>query len=296
MENFLSVRQRLRETYRNKLLPLEVNCKVHEFYWPKLDDSYFEAKPLVLILGPYSTGKTTLICDLLDSDYPDSQTGPEPTTEKFSIIMYNSKSGTVPGQTAVMDTSKPFSSLTQFGSLFLSRMQCSLMKNDILKNVTLIDTPGIMSGENVRTYRGYDFNGVIKWFAASAIRILFIFDPHKLDISDEFRSVLELFKVYPHKCKIVLNKVDDVDAPTLLRIYGALTWNLGQVVKTPEVPRIYVGSSQHHRSSGFELQKKELFEDILSLTSETIRVKLDEVARRCRVAKVCLSIILCFPG
>ena len=296
MESFLSVRQRLKETYRNKLLPLEVSCKFHEFYWPKLDDSFFEAKPLVLILGQYSTGKTTFIRHLLGSDFPGMQIGPEPTTDKFSVVMYNSKSGTEPGHTAVMDSSKPFSSLTQFGSAFLSRMQCSLLNNEILKTVTLVDTPGILSGENQRANRGYDFNGVIKWFAAAADRILFIFDPHKLDISDEFRNALELFRDFPHKCKIVLNKVDNVEAPALLRIYGALMWNLGQVVKTPEVPRIYVGSFQDHRvggversvSSGFELQKKELFEDIFSLTRDTIRMKLNDVARRARVAKVYL--------
>ena len=32
----------------------------------------------------------------------------------------------------------------------------------------------------------------------------------------------------------VLNKADQVDAQKLIRIYGALMWSLGKVIKTPE--------------------------------------------------------------
>ena len=301
MDTVLNVRERLKTTYKDKLLPLELTCKFHEFYWPKLDDSYFEAKPLVLILGQYSTGKTTFIRHLLNADFPGMQIGPEPTTDKFSVVMYNSKVGTEPGHTVVMDSSKPFSSLTQFGSAFLSRFQCSLLDNHVLKTVTLVDTPGILSGENQSVKRGYDFIGVIKWFAAASDRILFVFDPQKLDISDEFRQALELFRDFPHKCKIVLNKVNGLESPVLLRVYGALMWNLGQVVKTPEVPRIYVGSFWEHNEdsleqspAAFELQKKELFDDILSLSRNTIRMKLNDIARRARIAKVLVLSFLPF--
>ena len=35
----------------------------------------------------------------------------------------------------------------------------------------------------------YDFSGVVEWFAERVDVILLMFDAHKLDISDEFRSV-----------------------------------------------------------------------------------------------------------
>ena len=70
-----------------------------------------------------------------------------------------------------------------------------------------MDTPGILSGEKQRVSRGYDFTGVLKWFADRADRILLLFDAHKLDISDEFKSSIEALHGNDDKIRIVLNKV-----------------------------------------------------------------------------------------
>lgn len=74
-----------------------------------------------------------------------------------------------------------------------------------------MDTPGVLSGEKQRTQRSYDFTGVISWFAAKCDMILLLFDPHKLDISDEFKRVISSLKGHEDKIRVVLNKADQVD-------------------------------------------------------------------------------------
>ncbi|KAF9684267.1 hypothetical protein SADUNF_Sadunf04G0100100 [Salix dunnii] len=51
-------------------------------------NSDFDAKPMVMLLGQYSTGKTTFIKHLLKSSYPGAHIGPEPTTDRFVAVMF----------------------------------------------------------------------------------------------------------------------------------------------------------------------------------------------------------------
>ena len=59
-------------------------------------------------------------------------------------------------------------------------------------------------------YRGYDFAGVLSWFAERADRIILLFDAHKLDISDEFKQAIQAIRKQEDKIRIVLNKVDTI--------------------------------------------------------------------------------------
>lgn len=74
-----------------------------------------------------------------------------------------------------------------------------------------MDTPGVLSGEKQRTQRAYDFTGVTSWFAAKCDLILLLFDPHKLDISDEFKRVISSLRGHDDKIRVVLNKADQID-------------------------------------------------------------------------------------
>jgi EH domain-containing protein 1 len=112
----------------------------------------------------------------------------------------------------------------------------------LLEHITFVDTPGVLSGEKQRTQRSYDFTGVTSWFAAKCDLILLLFDPHKLDISDEFKRVITSLRGHDDKIRVVLNKADQVDTQQLMRVYGALMWSLGKVMNTPEVMRVYIGS------------------------------------------------------
>lgn len=241
-EEFDNVLEGLQTIYAKKLLPLEQTYLFHEFHSPKLYDSDFKAKPSVMLMGQYSTGKTSFIKYLLRDDYPGMRIGPEPTTDKFIVIMHGDRDSIIPGNALVVDPEKQFRPLSKYGNNFLNRFQCSLMNNDVLKSMSIIDTPGILSGEMHRIDRGYDFTGVLEWFSERVDQIILLFDAHKLDISDEFRRAIEVLRVHNDKIRIVLNKADMVDHQQLMRVYGALMWSLGKIIHTPETARVYIGS------------------------------------------------------
>lgn len=69
-----------------QIKPLEEAYKFGSFFSSLLSESDFEAKPSVLLLGQYSTGKTTFIKHLLGRDYPGIHIGPEPTTGEAIIL------------------------------------------------------------------------------------------------------------------------------------------------------------------------------------------------------------------
>ena len=81
--------------------------------------------------------------------------------------------GVVPGNALVVDRTKPFRALSNFGNAFLSRLQNSQMENPVLDSLSIIDSPGILSGEKQRVNRGYDFSKVFfKLQYKSAINFL----------------------------------------------------------------------------------------------------------------------------
>ncbi|KAK0411777.1 hypothetical protein QR680_005839 [Steinernema hermaphroditum] len=292
-----SVSDGLRKIYKQKLYPLEEYYKFHDFHSPALDDPDFEAKPMILLVGQYSTGKTTFIRYLLEQDFPGIRIGPEPTTDRFIAVMHGEDEGSIPGNALVVDSKKQFRALSKFGNSFLNRFQCSVLNNEVLKSVTIVDTPGILSGEKQRIDRGYDFTGVLEWFAERVDRIILLFDAHKLDISDEFKRCIEALAGNEDKIRIVLNKSDMVDHQQLMRVYGALMWSLGKVFKTPEVSRVYIGTFWDQplqydiNRRLFQDEQHDLFADLQALPRNAALRKLNDLIKRARLAKVHAYII-----
>ncbi|KAK6124523.1 hypothetical protein DH2020_041732 [Rehmannia glutinosa] len=296
-----SVIDGLKILYNEKLKPLEATYRFNDFVSPFLTSSDFDAKPMVMLLGQYSTGKTTFIKHLLQSNYPGAHIGPEPTTDRFIVVMSGPDERSIPGNTVAVHADLPFTGLTTFGGSFLSKFECSQMPHPLLEHITFVDTPGVLSGEKQRTQRSYDFTGVISWFAAKCDLILLLFDPHKLDISDEFKRVISSLRGHDDKIRVVLNKADQVDTQQLMRVYGALMWSLGKVLNTPEVSRVYIGSFNdkpvNEAAIGpvgkdlFEKEQEDLLLDLIDIPKKACDRRINEFVKRARAAKIHAYII-----
>lgn len=301
LKSVTSIIDGLKKSYIEKLRPLEKTYQFHDFVSPLLTSSDFDAKPMVMLLGQYSTGKTTFIKHLLKTSYPGAHIGPEPTTDRFVVITSGPDERCIPGNTIAVQADMPYSGLSSFGTAFLSKFECSQMPHPLLEHVTFVDTPGVLSGEKQRTQRSYDFTGVTSWFAAKCDLILLLFDPHKLDISDEFKRVIGSLRGHDDKIRIVLNKADQVDAQQLMRVYGALLWSLGKVLNTPEVMRVYIGSFNdkpiRETAAGplgmelFQKEQDDLLSDLNDIPKKACDRRINEFVKRARAAKVHAHII-----
>jgi len=286
----------LAKLYRKKMLPLELASKYGHFHSSPLSSSDFEAPPMVLLLGQYSVGKTSFIKYLLGRDFPGIRVGPEPTTDRFTAILHGTNDKIVPGAALCSQGDRCFKGLSPYGNNFLSRLEGVEVDSPILRDITLIDTPGILSGQKQRS-RNYDYEGVMKWFAERADLIIVMFDAHKLDISDELQSVMELMIPHLDKIRVVLNKADSVSTQQLMRVYGALMWSLGKVMNTPEVCRVYMGSfwdkplQNAEQAPLLQREERDLLTDIVKLPQQAVMRKINDLVKRARSVKVHAYII-----
>ena len=157
-----------------ELRRVEKETALSSFYGEGYTEAELGAKPMVLVIGQYSTGKTTLISSLCGGDYDGAHIGPEPTTEKF-VAVVGAPGHTLPsskrGNYVSMMPELPFGGLSRYGQAFLGRFSASFFPEpnvpSLTQLVTFVDTPGVLSGEKQRVNRSYDFASVSRWFAAA---------------------------------------------------------------------------------------------------------------------------------
>ncbi|KAF8276945.1 putative sarcoplasmic reticulum glycoprotein [Trypanosoma cruzi] len=236
-----AVLSELRRIYFERVRPVETKFQYDVFRPSWFAESIVQKRPFVTFLGPFSGGKSTFINYLLQTNY--LLTGPQPLTDKFTVIMHGDEFQQIPGRVLMADSSQPFRGLSQFGETFAEVFQGLIVPHPLLQSVSLIDSPGVLEAAGDIHSRRYDYVKVCRWFVEKSDLVFFLFDPTKLDAGTELRMVFKhALRGHESKIRIVLNKADSVGPQELLRVYGALFWNLSGLISTTEPPRVYISS------------------------------------------------------
>jgi predicted GTPase len=196
--------------------------------------------PTILMLGNHSSGKSSFINYFIQKEI--QQTGMAPTDEDFTILRFGPHIKERAGSSLVSNPEFGYEGLSQFGPKFLSHLKMKSLPLARLEHITLIDTPGMIDSADAQAHRCYDFKGVVRWFAERADLIMLFFDPERPGTTAETLQVYtQALGDFDHKLMVVMNKVDMFrKLPDFARCYGTLCWNLGKVMRTKDLPQIYV--------------------------------------------------------
>lgn len=218
--------------------------------------------PFVLLVGNHSSGKSSFINYVLGRQVQTA--GVAPTDDCFTVIAPGPKDVDQDGPALVGDPDIGFEGLRQFGPTLIHHTQLKVRAGINNEDFMLIDSPGMIdspatsSGMTLMGYagwnggpssssspsamdRGYDFQGVVRWFAERADVVLLFFDPDKPGTTGETLSILlHSLGGMDHKLLIVLNKADQFKKiHDFARAYGSLCWNLSKVIPRKDLPRIF---------------------------------------------------------
>lgn len=260
-------------------------------------ESNIRWRPMVLLIGNYSSGKSSLINELLGTKIQN--TGQAPTDDSFTVITFD---GDTPsedgirvteerdGKALINDPEYPFISLRKHGQRFASHFKLKKVNSPFLKDLAIIDTPGMLDSITERD-RGYDYQEVIGDLAQKAGLVLVLFDAHKAGtVREAYHSIRETLATHTFEDRIifVLNRIDECTSfDDLLRVYGTLCWNLSQITGRKDIPMIHLTYSPNEmgrasKSSNvtenylplLENQREELKKAVL----QTPRRRLDHLA------------------
>jgi EH domain-containing protein 1 len=213
-------------------------------------ESTIKWRPMVLILGNYSSGKSTLINEFLGADI--QAIGQAPTDDSFTIITFDDAAVDTDtirvteerdGKFLLNDPEYPFEILKKHGQRFTSHFRLKKVNSPFLKNLALIDTPGMLDSITERD-RGYNYQEVIGDLAQLADLVLVLFDPHKAGtVREAHTSLRETIstRTFEDRVLFVLNRIDECNSLSdLLQVYGTLCWNLSQITGRKDIPPIHL--------------------------------------------------------
>jgi len=206
-------------------------------------DAILKWKPVVLVIGNYSSGKSTLINELVGQDV--QRTGQAPTDDSFTVITSEPGVGIaeVPGSTLVNDANKPFGKFKRYGERLISHMCLKHIDSPMLENMAIIDSPGMLDATSEKD-RGYDYMSVLGDLAKMADLIVLMFDPHKAGtIKESYTAIRNTLpeKSGEDRIVFVMSRIDECDSLSdFTRSYGTLCWNMSQMTGRKDIPHIYL--------------------------------------------------------
>ncbi|CAM9111773.1 unnamed protein product [Bubo scandiacus] len=286
-----TVTEGLKNLYKKKLLPVEEFYRFHDFHSPALEEADFENKPMVLVAGQYSTGKTTFIrasAGVRGGCVPPPRAGhawagggappepPFPPPRGRENGAPRKKGGGGGGM--------------QRGVLWRGGRGVTGGKTQWGVKGGQNDNGGAAGG--VTTSLPCCSGSPSAWTSSSSSSTL---TSWKFRMNSQKPS--EPSRANEDKIRVVLNKADMVETQQLMRVYGALMWSLGKVFNTPEVLRVFIGSSGPSRSSSpttgasSSWEEQDLFQEIQNLPRNAALRKLNDLVKRARLVRVHAHII-----
>ena len=206
-------------------------------------ESGMKWKPIVLIIGNYSSGKSTLINEIIGIDI--QRTGQAPTDDAFTVITSegNDKPDEVPGSTLINDENLPFVKFKKYGEKLTSHLILKNIDSEMFESMAIIDSPGMLDATTEKD-RGYDYMEVLGEFAKMADLIVLMFDPHKAGtIKETYAAIRNTLPEKSGEDRIifVMSRIDECDnISDLVRSYGTLCWNMSQMTGRKDIPHIYL--------------------------------------------------------
>jgi GTP-binding protein EngB required for normal cell division len=165
--------------------------------------------PFVFLVGNHSSGKSSFVNYVMGRTIQTA--GVAPTDDCFTVIAPGPSDTDQDGPALVGDPDMGFMNLRQFGPTLIHHTQLKVRRDIMTTNFMLVDSPGMIDSpvSSREMDRGYDFKGVVRWFAERADVVLLFFDPDKPGTTGETLSVLlHSLAGMDHKLLIVLNKAD----------------------------------------------------------------------------------------
>ncbi|XP_055679186.1 uncharacterized protein LOC129787521 isoform X2 [Lutzomyia longipalpis] len=274
----------LKRIYENSIKPLETLYKYRDLSNRHFSDPEIFSKPLVLFMGPWSGGKSTLINYLTNNEFTEDslRTGAEPSPAYFNILMWGEKPEVLDGTQLAADWT--FSGLQKFGQGLEDRLRGLKLPSKLLEKVNIVEIPGILEVRK-QVSRLFPFNDACQWFIDRADIIFLVYDPSKLDVGPETEAILDQLKGREYQTRIILNKADQVKPEELMRVQSALIWNISPLMSSAQPPVMYTTSlwSLPFESGApvrlLQAQERALLRDLRSAIDKRIENKIASARR-----------------